>query len=178
MIFLGTTGSDGMAYVRKKRVGKYEYYQLVEGKRVDGKVRQRVIAHLGKHDSIEAARLEIGAGVVSKNADGEQEGRYWITYPYRLGYDGSFGRHMFPVFLSREAAQAYGGPGGVRGEPKQEYDILGFDGRGLADLLRGKRLGANLIAIWGADYSRYTRDQKPEILSRRAFMKRLESDTN
>jgi hypothetical protein len=46
MIFLGTTGSDGVAYVRKKRVGKYEYYQLVEGKRVDGKVRQRVIAHL------------------------------------------------------------------------------------------------------------------------------------
>jgi hypothetical protein len=61
MIFLGTTGSDGVAYVRKKRVGKYEYYQLVEGKRVDGKVRQRVIAHLGKHDSIEAARLEVGA---------------------------------------------------------------------------------------------------------------------
>jgi hypothetical protein len=53
MIFLGTTGSEGMAYVRKKRVGKYEYYQLVEGKRVDGKVRQRVIAHLGKHDSID-----------------------------------------------------------------------------------------------------------------------------
>jgi hypothetical protein len=53
MIFLGTTGSDGMAYVRKKRVGKSEYYQLVEGKRVDGKVRQRVIAHLGKHDSID-----------------------------------------------------------------------------------------------------------------------------
>jgi hypothetical protein len=42
-----------MAYVRKKRVGKYEYYQLVEGKRVDGKVRQRVKAHLGKHDSID-----------------------------------------------------------------------------------------------------------------------------
>jgi hypothetical protein len=61
MIFLGTTGSDGMAYVRKKRVGKYEYYQLVEGKRVDGKVRQRVIAHLGKHDSIGAARIEVGA---------------------------------------------------------------------------------------------------------------------
>ena len=53
MIFLGTTGIDGMAYVRKKMVGKSEYYQLVEGKRVDGKVRQRVIAHLGKHDSID-----------------------------------------------------------------------------------------------------------------------------
>ncbi len=50
-----------MAYVREKKVpGKgdktYSYYQLVEGRRVDGKVRQRVVAHLGKHDSIEAAR--------------------------------------------------------------------------------------------------------------------------
>src|SRR5215203_199313 len=143
MIFLGTTRSDGMAYVRKKRVGKYEYYQLVEGKRVDGKVRQRVIAHLGKHDSIEAARLEIGAGVVSKDAGGEPEGRYWITYPYRLGRHDESSRPMFPVFLSREAAQAYGGPAGALREPDPEYDILGFDGPGLADLLRGKRLGAN-----------------------------------
>lgn len=51
-----------MPYVRKKKIpgksGKvYTYYQLVEGQRgVDGKVRQRVIAHLGRHDSIEAAR--------------------------------------------------------------------------------------------------------------------------
>ena len=56
-----------MAYVRKKKVGKYEYYQLVEGKRVDGKVRQRVIAHLGKHGSIEAARLAAGESVVPKD---------------------------------------------------------------------------------------------------------------
>ncbi len=50
-----------MPYVRAKKIpgedGKvYIYYQLVEGERVAGKVRQRVIAHLGKHDSIEAAR--------------------------------------------------------------------------------------------------------------------------
>ncbi len=49
-----------MAYVREKKVpgkdGKsYRYYQLVEGVRVDGKVRQRVIKHLGKHDSKAAA---------------------------------------------------------------------------------------------------------------------------
>jgi hypothetical protein len=166
-----------VAYVRKKKVGKYEYYQLVEGKRVDGKVRQRVIAHLGKHDSIEAAR-QAAAGVASKSADVEQEGRYWITYPYRLGYDPSSLKPMFPVFLSREAAQAYGGPGGGRGEPRTKYDVLGLDGPGLADALQGARLGANHIAIWGADYSPYVRAQKPEILSRQAFMKRLESDTN
>jgi len=51
-----------MPYVRAKKFpgkdGKvHSYYQLVEGQRgVDGKVRQRVLVHLGKHDSIEAAR--------------------------------------------------------------------------------------------------------------------------
>ncbi len=51
-----------MAYVREKKVpgkaGKvYSYYQLVENQRgVDGKVRQRVLVHLGKHESMEAAR--------------------------------------------------------------------------------------------------------------------------
>lgn len=51
-----------MTYVREKKIpgkaGKvYRYYQLVENQRgVDGKTCQRVIAHLGKHDSIEAAR--------------------------------------------------------------------------------------------------------------------------
>jgi hypothetical protein len=59
-----------MAYVREKKVpgkgGKtYSYYQLVEGKRVNGKVVQHVIAHLGKHDSIESARAA-AANVVPK----------------------------------------------------------------------------------------------------------------
>ena len=45
-----------MAYVRKKRnkTGS-ESYQLVESRRVDGKPRQRVILHLGKYPSVEAA---------------------------------------------------------------------------------------------------------------------------
>jgi hypothetical protein len=51
-----------MAYVREKKmtVGAKTYggyYQLVEGYRVEGKVRQRVIAHLGKFPTIEDARL-------------------------------------------------------------------------------------------------------------------------
>jgi hypothetical protein len=50
-----------VAFVREKKVpgrdGKqYSYYQLVEGKRVDGRVRQRVIAHLGRFDSKEEAQ--------------------------------------------------------------------------------------------------------------------------
>jgi hypothetical protein len=44
-----------VAYVRKKKVGKYEYYQLVEGYRENGKVRQRVLAHLGRDSTVEGA---------------------------------------------------------------------------------------------------------------------------
>src|SRR5215217_2282742 len=44
-----------MTYVRKKRVKRYEYYQLVENHRVDGKPRQRVIMHLGKEPTVDAA---------------------------------------------------------------------------------------------------------------------------
>jgi len=44
-----------MAYVRRKKVKRYEYYQLVENHRVDGKPRQRVIMHLGKEPTVDAA---------------------------------------------------------------------------------------------------------------------------
>lgn len=74
MILLGTTGREEVIvpYVREKKIpgknGKvYTYYQLVEGRRVNGKVRQKVIAHLGKHDSIESARAA-AASVVPKES--------------------------------------------------------------------------------------------------------------
>ena len=44
-----------MAFVRRKRVGPYEYYQLVESRLVDGKPRQRVLVHLGRYTSVDAA---------------------------------------------------------------------------------------------------------------------------
>ena len=44
-----------MAFVRRKRVGPYEYYQLVESYLVDGKPRQRVLLHLGRYSTVEAA---------------------------------------------------------------------------------------------------------------------------
>ena len=47
-----------MTYVRKKKVKRYEYYQLVENHRVDGKPRQRVIVHLGKEPTVDAALEE------------------------------------------------------------------------------------------------------------------------
>jgi transcription initiation factor IIE alpha subunit len=82
-MLLGTTREDeAVAYVREKRVpgkgGKiYRYYQLVEGRRVDGKVRQHVIKHLGRFNSVEEARASLAVsnsapvpGVVPKTERG------------------------------------------------------------------------------------------------------------
>jgi len=44
-----------MAYVRKNKVGGREYYQLVEPRMVDGKRRQKMLAHLGVCRSVDAA---------------------------------------------------------------------------------------------------------------------------
>ncbi len=44
-----------MAFVRAKHSGKRTYYQLVENRREDGKVRQKVLAYLGHYTSVEEA---------------------------------------------------------------------------------------------------------------------------
>jgi len=44
-----------MAYVRTKRIKGIEYRYLVEGVREGGKVKQRVIAYLGQHQTVKAA---------------------------------------------------------------------------------------------------------------------------
>jgi len=44
-----------LAFVRKKRVGRYDYYQLVESRRVGGKPPQRVLLHHGRYPTVEAA---------------------------------------------------------------------------------------------------------------------------
>ena len=44
-----------MAFVRKKRVREYKYYQLVENRWTDGQPRQRVLVHLGRYPTAEAA---------------------------------------------------------------------------------------------------------------------------
>jgi hypothetical protein len=50
-----------VSFVRKKRVHNKEYYQLVENYREDGKHRQRVLAHLGKHPSLDSMIAEVAA---------------------------------------------------------------------------------------------------------------------
>ena len=46
-------------FVRTKKVGEYEYYQLVENYREKGRHRQRVLAHLGHHDTVEEALEDV-----------------------------------------------------------------------------------------------------------------------
>src|SRR5829696_3983289 len=48
-------GSEAMVFVRRKKMHGKHYYQLVRNDRVAGKHRQKVLCHLGVHDSIEAA---------------------------------------------------------------------------------------------------------------------------
>lgn len=44
-----------MPFIRTKIVKGQTYYYLVEGVRVDGKVRQRVIAYLGEFETVRSA---------------------------------------------------------------------------------------------------------------------------
>lgn len=44
-----------MAFVRRKTVGTYEYYQLVENRWTDRKPRQRMLLHLGRYPTVDAA---------------------------------------------------------------------------------------------------------------------------
>src|SRR5665647_3540377 len=58
-------------YPRVKRVHRgdqvYEYVQLVTGERVDGKVRQRVVATLGRLDELKASgQLDRWAGAFTR----------------------------------------------------------------------------------------------------------------
>src|ERR671932_2132742 len=52
-----------MSFIRKKRVGEREYYQLVENRRENGAHRQRVLAHLGKHATVEDAIAALREGL-------------------------------------------------------------------------------------------------------------------
>jgi hypothetical protein len=49
-----------MAYISKRKVGNGIYYYLVEGKRVDGKVKQKVLAYIGDKDKLRKLYENIG----------------------------------------------------------------------------------------------------------------------
>jgi hypothetical protein len=71
-------------YVREKTINRgektYSYYQLVEGERVDGRVRQKVIKHLGRlpsreHADMVARRMRLLCSVLECGKQGTQERR-------------------------------------------------------------------------------------------------------
>jgi hypothetical protein len=58
-------------FVRTKRQGWHTYHYLVRSERVNGKVRQRVIAYLGKYESLEEALTELPIEIKFKNGIAE-----------------------------------------------------------------------------------------------------------
>ena len=54
-----------MAFVRKKLVGSHKYYQLVENRWTNGQPRQRILVHLGRYPTAEAA-LQQWPGAVQR----------------------------------------------------------------------------------------------------------------
>ena len=74
-----------MAFVRKKRVGSHEYYQLVENRWIEGQPRQRVLVHLGRYPTAEAA-LEQWPGAIQRLHRFSQK---WCQKAARLSKDPS-----------------------------------------------------------------------------------------
>ena len=86
-------------FVRAKKSGAYEYLQIVENQRVDGHVRQRVIATLGRLDVLQAtgqidAILSSGARFAQKVSvlDAHKHGRLPPAETIKVGPPKVFGR--------------------------------------------------------------------------------------
>lgn len=82
-----------MATIRKQRVGKYTYWQIVESKRVDGKPRLFVLMHLG---SAEQLLYKLKGGALRKKIRSTAHGAvllFWQTAK-ELGLPGIFNAHF------------------------------------------------------------------------------------
>ncbi len=73
-----------MTYVRKKKVKRYEYYQLVENHRVDGKPRQRVIMHLGKEPTVDDALANWPKEIKNLRRRAKKDGDHYENLPEEL----------------------------------------------------------------------------------------------
>ena len=104
-----------MAFVRKKRVHKYEYYQLVENRWTNGQPRQRILVHLGRYPTAEAA-LEQWPGAIKHLGRLAQK---WRQKAGRLSKDpSSYSKARARAIL--ETAQKSGEAGQCPGrEPKE-----------------------------------------------------------
>ena len=105
--YLGTRGRAG-AYVREKKVGNKQtgktyggYYQLVEGVWEGGKVRQKVLAHLGEHRTLQAA-MRATAREIRPGGRAQSEGMdkaVRIEADIRQRWGGRLSEHRYALGL-------------------------------------------------------------------------------
>jgi hypothetical protein len=88
-----------MAFIRTKRVGAHEYRQLVENYREDGRHRQRVLAHLGHHDTV-ADALEAARQKLTALEDSRLHRQYFETSRKEVAWE-SIIRHRYGEQLER-----------------------------------------------------------------------------
>ncbi len=70
-----------MAYIRKKTIRGYISYYLVESRRENGRIRQKVLAYLGKNTSLDSA--------IGQLLERRVENRAWIEFlSARIGRAG------------------------------------------------------------------------------------------
>ena len=86
-------------FVRAKKSGDYQYLQIVENQRIDGKVRQQVVATLGRLDILQAtgkidAILSSCARFAQKVSvlDAHKRGSLAAAKTIRIGPPKVFGR--------------------------------------------------------------------------------------
>ena len=79
-----------MTYVRKKKVKGQTYHQLVESKRVNGKPRQRVIMHLSKEPTVDAALENWPKEIARLRRRAKKDGDHYENLPTWLKDDRYF----------------------------------------------------------------------------------------
>ena len=102
-------------FVRSKKSGTYEYLQIVENQRIDGEVRQRVIATLGRLDVLQAtgkidALLSSCARFAEKICvlDAHKRGRLPPAETIKIGPPKVFGRLWEQVGIKKIVKELLG----------------------------------------------------------------------
>ena len=103
-------------FARVKRAGKYEYVQIVHNERVDGKVKQRTIATLGRMDVLRASgqlddvaaslgRFAEQVAVLDARAKGEAPLLVAVSFGPMLVFERLWRQLGIPAILSRLAGE-------------------------------------------------------------------------
>ena len=110
-------------FVRSKKSGTYEYLQIVENQRIDGQVRQRVIATLGRLDVLQAsgkidALLSSCARFAEKVSvlDGHKRGQLPPAETIKMGPPKIFGRLWEQLGIKKIIKE-------LLGNRKYEFDV-------------------------------------------------------